>query len=218
MVDRGGCGAVWAGDGGLAGAAGLVHRDVKPANMLVDARPGRSDHVYLSDFGLSKKTAAASAGLTGTGHFLGTLDYVAPEQIQGRPADGRMDQYGLACAAFELLTGAPPFQREEAAAVMYAHLSDPPPPVTSRRPGLPAGADQAVARALAKAPAAATPAARSSPMPCCTRWAPPRPAPRTGRARTGPSACPGRHGTPPARPRRPADPRCRHPGAADASR
>jgi serine/threonine-protein kinase len=137
----------------VAHAAGLVHRDVKPANMLVDAGPGRSDHVYLSDFGLSKKTAAASAGLTRTGQFLGTLDYVAPEQIRGRPADGRTDQYSLACAAFELLTGAPPFQGGEAAAVMYAHLSEPPPPVGSRRAGLPPGLDSVLARALAKAPA-----------------------------------------------------------------
>jgi Protein kinase domain/WD domain, G-beta repeat len=135
-----------------AHAAGLVHRDVKPANMLVDVRPGRSDHVYLADFGLSKKTLAASAGLTGTGQFLGTLDYVAPEQIQARPADGRTDQYGLACAAFELLTGAPPFPREDAAAVIYAHLSEPPPPVGSRRADLPPAADQVFARALAKAP------------------------------------------------------------------
>jgi len=136
-----------------AHAAGLVHRDVKPANMLADVRPGRADHVYLADFGLTRKTLAASAGLTGTGQFLGTLDYVAPEQIQGRPADGRTDQYGLACAAFELLAGAPPFRREDAAAVMYAHLSDPPPPVTSRRAGLPPGIDPVLARALAKAPA-----------------------------------------------------------------
>jgi hypothetical protein len=136
-----------------AHAAGLVHRDVKPANMLVDGGSGRSDHVYLSDFGLSKKTLAASAGLTGTGQFLGTLDYVAPEQIQGRAADGRTDQYGLACAAFELLTGAPPFPREEATAAIYAHLADPPPPVTSRRADLPPGLDQVFARALAKEPA-----------------------------------------------------------------
>ena len=136
-----------------AHAAGLVHRDVKPANMLVDRRSNRSDHVYLADFGLSKKTLTASVGLTGTGQFVGTLDYSAPEQIHGRPADGRTDQYALACAAFELLTGAPPFHHEEATAVMYAHLSEPPPPVTSRRAGLPPAVDQVVARALAKVPA-----------------------------------------------------------------
>ena len=136
-----------------AHAAGLVHRDVKPANMLVDVRPGQPDHVYLSDFGLSKKTLTTSVGLTGKGHFLGTPDYTSPEQIQGKPPDGRADQYGLACAAFELLTGAPPFRREEATAVMYAHLSEPPPSAISRRADLPAAVDQVLARALAKAPA-----------------------------------------------------------------
>ena len=102
---------------------------------------------------MSKKTLAASAGLTGTGQFLGTWDYVAPEQVQGRPADERSDQYGLACAAFELLTGVPPFRREEASALLYAHLSEPPPPVGSRRADLPLAVDQVLARALAKAPA-----------------------------------------------------------------
>ena len=136
-----------------AHAAGLVHRDVKPANMLVDVRPGRLDHVYLSDFGLSKKTLTTSVGLTGKGQFLGTPDYASPEQIQGKPPDGRADQYGLACAAFELLTGAPPFRREEATAVMYAHLSEPPPSAVSRRADLPPAVDQVLARALAKAPA-----------------------------------------------------------------
>jgi serine/threonine protein kinase len=134
-----------------AHAAGLVHRDVKPANMLVDVRSNRPDHVYLSDFGLSK-TLTASARLTGTGQFLGTLDYIAPEQMQGRPTDGRTDQYGLACTAFELLTGAPPFRHEEASAVMYAHLTEPPPAVSARRPDLPPGIDQVLARAMAKAP------------------------------------------------------------------
>jgi serine/threonine protein kinase len=134
-----------------AHAAGLVHRDVKPANMLVDARPGRPDHVYLSDFGLSKGTLS-STGLTGTGQFLGTLDYISPEQIEGKAVDGRADEYALACAAFELLTGVPPFRRDEAMAVMYAQLSEPPPLLTSQRPDLKPAADQVFARALAKAP------------------------------------------------------------------
>ena len=140
---------------------GLVHRDVKPANMLLSAVAGtgsratgggRRDHVYLSDFGLSKASLQAS-GLTGTGQFLGTLDYVAPEQIEGKPVDGRADQYALACAAFELLTGVPPFQRREAMAVMYAQLHEQPPPPTRLRPGLPPAADGVFARALAKVPA-----------------------------------------------------------------
>jgi YVTN family beta-propeller protein len=132
-------------------AAGLVHRDVKPANMLLDVRPGRPDHVYLSDFGLSKESLAAS-GLTGSGHFIGTLDYISPEQIEGRPVDGRADQYALACAAFELLAGEPPFGRDQGLAVIAAHLSAPPPPVSARRTGLWAGVDWVLARALAKAP------------------------------------------------------------------
>lgn len=135
-----------------AHAAGLVHRDVKLANMLVDVSPGRPNHVYLSDFGLSKE-AVATVGLTRTGQFLGTLAYSAPEQIEGKPVDGRTDQYALACAAFELLTGAPPFDREHATALMWAHMSEPPPPVTSRRPDLPSMADYVLAKALAKAPA-----------------------------------------------------------------
>ena len=135
-----------------AHAAGLVHRDVKPTNMLLDVRPERPDHVYLSDFGLSRGMVS-SATLTGLGMFLGTPDYVAPEQIEGKPVTGQTDQYALACAAFELLTGQAPFRRDEANAVIWSHLSVPPPSLTSLRPGLPAGADQVFARALAKAPA-----------------------------------------------------------------
>jgi serine/threonine protein kinase len=131
--------------------AGLVHRDVKPSNMLMDVLPGRPDHVYLSDFGLSKSVASTS-GITMAGAVMGTLEYISPEQIGGRPVDGRADQYALACSAFELLAGAPPFRRDEPAAMMFAHLSEPPPQLTSSRAGLPPGVDLVMSRALAKVP------------------------------------------------------------------
>jgi protein kinase-like protein len=131
--------------------AGLVHRDVKPANILVDARADRPDHVYLSDFGVSKG-AISSVSLTGAGNFVGTPDYSAPEQIRGGDVDGRTDQYALACVAFQLLTGALPFGRDQGMAVLFAHLSEPPPSLRSWRPGLPAAADAVLARGMAKQP------------------------------------------------------------------
>jgi serine/threonine protein kinase len=131
--------------------AGLVHRDVKPANILVDARRDRPDHVYLSDFGVSKG-AMSSVSLTGAGQFLGTPDYSAPEQIQGLTVDGRADQYALACVAFQLLTGRLPFERDQGMAVLFAHLSEPPPSLARRRPGLPASADLVLIKGMAKAP------------------------------------------------------------------
>ncbi len=136
-----------------AHARGLVHRDVKPANMLLDVQPtlAKRDHVYLSDFGLTKGAMQAT-GLTGTGTFLGTLDYIAPEQIEGKPVDGRADEYSLACAAFELITGRPPFQRDDAMAIMYAQLSEPPPSISARRGDVPPAVDAVFGRALAKAP------------------------------------------------------------------
>jgi hypothetical protein len=134
-----------------AHAAGLVHRDVKPANILLDVRPGRPDHVYLSDFGVSK-ASLGSAGLTSSGQFLGTVEYAAPEQIQDRPVDGRADQYALGCSAFELLCGQPPFFGKHWMAAMYAHLSEPPPVPTSLRTGLPPAVDSVFAKVLAKSP------------------------------------------------------------------
>ena len=135
-----------------AHSAGLVHRDVKLANILLDVRPGRPDHVYLSDFGLSKMVMS-SLGPTQTGQFLGTPGYSAPEQLEGKQVDGRADQYSLACATFELLCGQTPFPRDQLAAVIWAHLSEPPPTLTSERPGLPPAIDGVLAKALSKDPA-----------------------------------------------------------------
>ena len=133
-----------------AHAAGLVHRDVKPGNLLLDIRQGRADHVYLADFGLTKATVAT--GLTSTGRFVGTAHYAAPEQITGRPVDGRADQYALACTAVEMLTGKPPFPLDNMMAVLTAHTVNPPPLVSLRRRGLPGELDAVIGRALAKSP------------------------------------------------------------------
>jgi serine/threonine protein kinase len=131
--------------------AGLVHRDVKPANMLVDVGRGRPEHVYLSDFGVARGMLSAS-GLTRAGQFLGTPDYASPEQISGGIVDGRADQYALGCVAYTLLSGSVLFKREVPMAVLYAHVSAPPPPVTAARPELPAAVNDVLARALAKDP------------------------------------------------------------------
>ena len=132
---------------------GLVHRDVKPGNMLLDSAGGADypGHAYLSDFGLSKRALSVSA-LTSTGQFLGTLDYIAPEQIEARAVDGRTDEYALACSAYTMLTGQPPFVRDESVAVMWAQISAIPPALTTRRPDLPAAVDDVMTKALAKVP------------------------------------------------------------------
>jgi serine/threonine protein kinase len=139
-----------------AHACGLVHRDVKPANMLLNrlaetGESGAADHVYLSDFGVSKQSESTSS-LTRTGQLVGTLDYLAPEQVEGRPVDARTDVYSLACAAFEMLSGTPPFKRDQGLAVLWAQLSAAPPALTSRRRDLPPAVDRVIAKALAKAP------------------------------------------------------------------
>jgi serine/threonine protein kinase len=131
-------------------AAGLVHRDVKPANVLLS---GESDaeHAYITDFGVARNVATES-GLTQTGRFVGTLDYVAPEQISGEAIDARVDVYALGCLLFKLLTGEVPFPREGDAARLYAHLHDPPPPPSLYVPAVSMGLDDVVIRAMSKDP------------------------------------------------------------------
>jgi serine/threonine protein kinase len=118
-----------------AHARSLIHRDVKPANLLLEA-----SHVYLADFGMGADTS-------------GSFDYVAPEQIEGRALDGRADLYSLACVGFELLSGTPLFGHDQRLTVMYAQLYAPPPSARARRPDLPAAVDRVLATALAKNPA-----------------------------------------------------------------
>ncbi|MBV9819031.1 MAG: protein kinase [Solirubrobacterales bacterium] len=124
---------------------GLIHRDVKPANVLIT-----SGNCYLADFGLTKRASATDAALTRTGMFLGTVDYVAPEQIEGREIDGRADVYALAGMLHECLTGARPFPKDSELAIISAHLRDPPPRPSALRPELPAAIDEVVATGLAK--------------------------------------------------------------------
>lgn len=135
-----------------AHAIGLVHRDVKPGNVLVDAVPDRPEHAYLSDFGLSKQVVSSPTSLTVTGQFMGTPDYCAPEQIRGWNVDGRSDQYALACVAFVLLTGVPPFRRHETVATLFAQVNDPAPVASEVLPGLPPAVSPVLVKAMAKNP------------------------------------------------------------------
>jgi hypothetical protein len=130
---------------------GLVHRDVKPANILVETGANGEDHAYLADFGLTKQLASQT-GITGSGQFLGTIDYMAPEQIEGRKVDARADVYALGCVLYECLAGAPPYRKESDAAVLWAHMREDPPALTAARPDLPPAADAVFAKALAKDP------------------------------------------------------------------
>ena len=136
-----------------AHARGLVHRDVKPANILLSlgASADQGDHAYLTDFGLTKR-GGSDTSLTAAGGFAGTLAYIAPEQVDGREIDGRADQYSLACMAFECLTAPVPFVRETDIATAMAHIKDPPPSALALQPTLPAAVDAVLARGMAKAP------------------------------------------------------------------
>ena len=132
---------------------GLVHRDIKPQNVLVDGR-GRA---YLADFGLTK--SSGSRGITRTGAYLGSLDYVSPEQVRGDEVTSATDRYAFAAVLYEALAGEVPFPRETEAALLYAHVSEPPPRLSERRPGLPPSVDDVLARGLAKDPAGRYPTA-----------------------------------------------------------
>jgi Protein kinase domain/SIR2-like domain len=135
-----------------AHARGLVHRDVKPSNVLVATRDGSGrEHAYLTDFGISKLVAGAAA-LTATGQMLGTPGYVAPEQVGGQEVDGRADVYSLGCLLFECLTGEQPFVRDTPVAVLHAHVNEPPPLASERRNELPVDIDGVLTRALSKRP------------------------------------------------------------------
>jgi serine/threonine-protein kinase len=131
-------------------AAGLVHRDVKPANVLLSG-PAGSEHAYITDFGVARNVATES-GLTRTGRFVGTLDYVAPEQISGGKVDARADVYALGCLLFKLLTGDVPFPRDSEAARLYAHLHEPPPAPSLQAEGVPMALDDVAIRAMSKEP------------------------------------------------------------------
>jgi hypothetical protein len=137
-----------------AHARGILHRDVKPGNVLIASGEGSqpAGHSYLTDFGLSKRSAGDSVSITAPGDFVGTVHYTAPEEILGRECDHRVDVYSLGCVLYECLAGEPPFARARETDVLYGHVQEPPPKLTERRTELPAALDEVVARALAKEP------------------------------------------------------------------
>ena len=136
---------------------GLVHRDVKPSNVLLD----QNEHVYLADFGLSRRLA--DRGVPGeAGLSVGTPAYVAPEQIEGRDVDGRADQYALGCLLYECLTGQPPFARESELAVLWAHMQEPPPKASEHNPACRARSTRSSPQRWRRIPSSGTPRASSS--------------------------------------------------------
>lgn len=144
-----------------AHARGLLHRDVKPANILLDltSEPGGVPHSYLADFGLTKHLESRS-GITASGQFVGTIDYMSPEQIEGRDVDRRTDIYSLGCVVFESLVGTTPFRRETDVAVLWAHMREDPPPISEVRADLPRELDDVLGKAMAKAPEERHPSCR----------------------------------------------------------
>jgi serine/threonine protein kinase len=134
-----------------AHARGIVHRDVKPANVLIEGS-GEAMHCILTDFGLMKNVNASVAPLTKAGSFLGSCDYAAPEQLLGERIDARVDVYALGCMLYQAVTGQVPFPRSVSAATMLAHMDEPPPTVTEQAPDAPPGLDAVVKTAMAKDP------------------------------------------------------------------
>jgi serine/threonine-protein kinase len=132
-----------------AHAGGLIHRDVKPSNVLLC---GDVDHALLADFGTTVQQEATH-GATASGEIVATADFAAPEQIEGRPVDARTDVYGLGCVAFSLLTGSVPYPRDSVVAALWAQVNEPPPSVRDLRPEVPEELDAAIRRAMAKDPA-----------------------------------------------------------------
>jgi YVTN family beta-propeller protein len=128
---------------------GLIHRDVKPANVLIE-KQGASEHAYLTDFGIARDVGGTA--LTRTGMLVGTLDYIAPERLEDRAGNGRSDVYALGCVLFEALTGRVPFPRDSDVAKMYAHMNEPVPSVGEVRPEVPPALSETVSRAMAKRP------------------------------------------------------------------
>jgi len=128
---------------------GLVHLDVKPANVLVTSRESTAEHVYLADFGLTRR--GATGHRTKGGDFLGSPTYAAPEHLRGEPVDGRTDAYSLACVLFACLSGRPPFQGT-VPGVIQGHLNREPPSLTAQAPNLPAAIDEVIRRGMAKTP------------------------------------------------------------------
>jgi pSer/pThr/pTyr-binding forkhead associated (FHA) protein len=137
-----------------AHAQDLLHRDIKPGNVMIvaAAAPGQPEHCFLTDFGLSKNVSSDSIALTAQGEFVGTIDYTAPELVLGKPFDSRLDVYSLGCLFYECLAGQPPFNKERDVEVLYAHIQDPPPKITAVRSDVPPALDEVIAKSMAKKP------------------------------------------------------------------